>query len=251
MYLNILQYILIMITREYILNKAKNNFDNLNYNVYKDTRDNFISMHTDIIYSIISNTNNTIKILDVVKETLTKYNRDIDINDITYRDIYQYMVKCKCLEYGIILKEDNYSDDFKGVEERMMFRIELYKTGWDIRRIERYIYKYLLKKDVTEFNVYLYTILYHNITRILNLKINSKEKKIGRPSLPLSLKVYLCNKHKENIRDEMRKKYEYSNKYDKLKNYLLTQEELNSLREELKNNDRFKSVVDKLNHLVL
>ena len=135
--------------------------------------------------------------------------------------------------------KDRYVTPPDEVEERMMFRIELYKEGWNVEQIENYIYKYILKKEtpIIDTSVYNY---YTNTMNLLNIYNKEREKRIGRPSLPPLLKEYVNKKHKRKVKEGMRKRYKHSNSFESIKSNLLTNDELQVLE------DMFEDKNDKL-----
>jgi replicative DNA helicase len=72
-----------------------------------------------------------------------------------------------------------------------------------------------------------------------------KEKRLGRPTLPVSLKKYIKNKHQTKIRKVMKEKYDFFNKYENIKNNLLSKEEFEEIKSKIDN----KSILRKLFNL--
>ena len=220
-------------------------FDKYNFKLYKETKEQCINRRTDATFLLL---NTNIKFIDILQHVRNKYNYMVTL-DKPERDIIQYSYKCICLYYKIPLDEikKRYTDNYDEVEERIMFRIELYKEGWNIEQIERYIYKYLLKEDYVEGDIEYYKHMYYNF--MLRIEIHKKEKdyKIGRPPLPYSIKQYIKSKHLCKIRDNMRKKYLYSNEYEKIKDNLFTKEEVEEILKNIKN----ISIINKVKNLQL
>ena len=147
------------------------------------------------------------KFLDINEEIFSvKYDCQI------CRDIVQHMYKTMALSYNIPLEQimSRYSDTYEDVEERIMFRIELYKHGWSIEQIENYIFQYLLKQEFKIDNIDRVYKKYHNFMVKRDIINKEMAKKVGRPSLPKVLKQYLKMKHLENVKLLMRDKYESS-----------------------------------------
>ena len=137
------------------------------------------------------------------------------------------------LNYSLEDIKKRYTDHYEEVEERMMFRLELYKDGWDIEQIERYISKYLLHEEefVLPNDIILSEGYYNIIDRLYYIRKKDNIRKKGRPSLPNSLKEYLKNKHNLKVRDMMTGIYKNSNEYKRIKEYLLSPEEIKILKE--------------------
>ena len=109
---------------------------------------------------------------------------------------------------------------------RMDIRFEFYKKGWKFLKSEKYIYKYIIKKeyriDNCEFIFDIILYLYKNeYSEIIHKK--------GRPNLPEKMKEISYKYNTENVKQNNRKKYEYSEKYKKIKNCLFTKEEIDYL----------------------
>ena len=165
------------------------------------------------------------------------------------RDMIQFNCKIISLMYELEEVKDRYTDPYDEVEERMLFRTELYKEGWNIDQIERYIYKYMYKieYDLTETDLEEYTVRYNNVlNKIIEYK-KEREKKLGRPSLPLILKNYLKTKHASKVRENMRERYKASDKYENIKKFLLTKDDLEGLTKIVTDN----KVLDKLRGLTI
>ena len=188
----------------------------------------------------------SMKFLEICKETGKIYNYILYL-DQTQKDILQNALKRSAMYYNIPLNKikERYTDNYDEVEERMMFRMELYKDGWNIDQIERYIYKYLLKQDYPKLDLEYYECIYHNIMISQEIYKKEREQKLGRPSLPSSLKAYIKNKHQKKIRDNMRQKYKFSNKYESIKDYLLTKEEIKEIKCKITN----ENILNKLTKL--
>jgi len=224
---------------EYLFNKYKLNF-------YKNNnKKQYINKRVDYIYLLLTT---NMKFIDILQKVRNKYNRVSSLNQ-TEKDIMQSSFKFICLYYNIPLEDikNRYSDKYEEVEVRMMFRIELYKEGWEIEQIERYIYKYLLKQVFIEEEIEYYKHIYHNFMIRREIYKKEKEYKLGRPSLPKSIKEYIKSKHKHKIRNNMRLKYTYSNEYERIKNNLFTKEEVEEILENIKN----VNIINKVKNLKL
>jgi hypothetical protein len=158
---------------------------------------------------------------DGIKVPLTQTKRDFSQ--------YNFTLRHKIFNMSIEDVKKRYLDSPKEVEERMLFRIELYKDGWSIEQIENYVYKNLLKQDVPNIDNKLYIHFYENTMKQLNINKKEREKSIGRPSLPPLLKEYIKNKHRSKNKETMRQTYKCSNEFYRIKNNLLTDEDIRRL----------------------
>ncbi len=216
-------------------------FEKYNFKTYNETKEQWINRKIDYFILLLQS---NMKILDISQEVRKKYNTILPLNK-TLKDIIQHSLKLYVDYCNIPLKmiKERYTDNFEKVEERMMFRIELYKDGWTIEQIERYVYKYLLKEEYPNLELELYECLYNNIMKRQEIYKQEKEKKLGRPSLPSSLKEYIKNKHQIKIKDNMRQKYAFSNKYESIKDYLLTKEEIEEIKCKVSNENIINKIV--------
>jgi hypothetical protein len=228
-----------------IRERTINFINKYNFNIYNETIEQFINRRTEYNYLLL---NTPLSFIDIVTKVRDKYNymKTIEQPEI---DTIQTSFKIIMLNKNTPLEDikKRYSDNFEEVEERMFFRFELYKEGWNIEQIERYICKYLTKTPYKELNLEYYEHIYYNMMIWLEIYKKDKIKKIGRPSLPSSLKRYIRSKNVEKTRDEMRKKYEYSNKYENIKDNLLSLEELNKLEKEVTDKD----ILNKLKYFTI
>ena len=191
-----------------------------------------------LVYYLFLTTN--MSIIDIEKEVLSSHNIPIKFNSIKTDFLqYNFLLNNKILNMDVNKIKDRYVTPPDEVEERMMFRIELYKEGWNVEQIENYIYKYILKKEtpIIDTSVYNY---YTNTMNLLNIYNKEREKRIGRPSLPPLLKEYVNKKHKRKVKEGMRKRYKHSNSFESIKSNLLTNDELQVLE------DMFEDKNDKL-----
>lgn len=165
------------------------------------------------------------------------------------QDIFQYRFKIVSMTYGIELNNviDRYIDPYEDVEERMMFRMELYKYGWDVDQIERYIYKNILMKefplDMEDEDYSICEKVYHNILIRIDLYKIEKQRNKGRPSLPPTLKQYIKLKRNKVVKNNMNVIYENSKKYKFLRDSL-TSNDIEFIKEKLGEN---KELMNKLN----
>jgi hypothetical protein len=188
----------------------------------------------DIIYSIVELLSTTdLKILEIIKKVNESYNVKYVMNDFT-KDMHHYMVNIMAESIGMSNIKEKYEIDYEEVQERMFFRIELYKDGWEPEQIEKYICKYILKCDYHNTDKDLVLNMYHNIMEKLKISNKNKPKKVGRPNLPESLKKYIKGKHSEKTKKNMDLTYDYSKKYKQIKDNLLTEDEYKFLYEYLK-----------------
>jgi hypothetical protein len=167
-------------------------------------------------------------------------------NSQMYRDFVQYRYKICCIvKFGMSANDTNkrYTDNVEEVDKRMMFRIELYKEGWNIEQIERYIYsRFFKQKELPIYDEEYFNIVYNNMLIVLNETRNNKFNKVGRPKLPDKLKEYLKLKYKDIIRENMRKKYSDLKEYEELKENLLTYEEFRIIKEKIKDEMLLKKI---------
>lgn len=221
------------------------NLDKYNFKIYKESREQWVNRRAEYNYILF---NSDIPFMDIVKSVREKFNYRPCIEQ-SERDFMQTFFKIVMLNNGFKLEDikKRYKDPYEEVEERMMFRFELYKDGWDIEQIEKYISRYLKKDEYTPLDLEYYEMIYYNMMILLEIYKKEKKNKIGRPSLPLSLKRYIKGKHIDKTREEMRKKYEYATKYEKIKDKLLTSEDLVKIESQI--ND--KELLEKLRFLAI
>jgi hypothetical protein len=190
------------------------------------------------------------KYIDIIYTIERSYKREIYSDYIT-RDFMQYMGKFFSELVNMKVKDikKRFSDPYDEVEERMYYRIELFKAGWTFEQIEKYICNYILK---IEYDSSLYTeyieIFFYNIMVKYEEYKNERKSKIGRPSLPQSLRNYINKKHLSKTKENMRGIYKNSELYLSLKSNLLTEDEYILITEKFKENI---SLVDKLKKLSL
>ena len=222
-----------------------NTYKKYKFIIYKESEEQFINRRTEYCYLLF---NTELSFIDIVTTVRNKYNYMTNIKQLE-RDTIQTTFKILMLKKNILLEDikKRYSDNFEDVEERMMFRFELYKEGWDIEQIERYIFKYLLKLPYIDINFEYYEHIYYNMMIWLEIYKKDKIKKIGRPSLPPSLKQYIRCKNIDKTREDMRKKYVSANKYEVIKENLLTLEEIIILKKEVTNKD----ILNKLKYFTI
>ncbi len=178
-------------------------------------------------------TNTDLKVLEIVKAVNEKYDNPYVMNVFT-KDIYHYTANIIASSISLENIKEKYEIDYDEVQERMFFRIELYKDGWEPEQIENYICKYLLKCEYHNTDKELIYNMYHNIMEKLKINNKNKHKKVGRPNLPESLKLYIKEKHSKKTRKNMELTYDYSKRYKQIKDNLLTEKEHNFLYEYLK-----------------
>ena len=224
-------------------NLLEERFKKYNFLTYKETKEEFINRMIEINYLIVNTRDN---FLDICLK-----NKRHDYYSIKppARDMIQFNSKLVSLMYDLTLEEikERYTDPYDEVEERMLFRTELYKEGWNIEQIERYIYKYMYKMDydLTKTDLEEYIVRYNNVlNKVIEYK-KEREKKLGRPSLPLVLKNYLKTKHASKVRENMRERYKASDKYEHIKEFMLTKDELEALKQVITD----KKILEKLRGL--
>lgn len=165
-----------------------------------------------------------LKILEIVKKVNEIHNTSYVVNTFT-KDIYHYSANIISKFIGLENIKEKYEDDYEKVQERMFFRFELYKEGWEPEKIEHYICNHLLKCDYHNTDKELIYNMYHNIMETTKNKHKYKNRKVGRPNLPQTLKLYLKEKHSQKTRKNMEVTYDYSKKYKQIKDNLLTDKE--------------------------
>jgi len=235
-----------MITKEEISKIVRCNFDKYDYIFYKHSKEYMINLRIETTFAIL---NSELKFLEVIEQVRKKNILNIIMNRLEM-DIYQTSYKDCCLYYNIPLEniKKRYSDKYEEVEERMMFRIELYKEGWSVEQIEKYIHKYLIKNDVyNKRNGLRNNQIFYNYMLRRGFYKKEREIRLGRPSLPKGLKEYIKNKHSCKLRENMRKKYDASTAYEKIKEYLFSKEEVDEIVSKIDN----KSIIEKVKKLEL
>jgi hypothetical protein len=220
-----------------------------NYSYKYNNKEDFI-YYCSIKFLLTYKTN--LKFLEIDSILKEKINNSFFIdNSLLYKDLIQYKYKeCCVLRFNTEEKylKTKIEGSYEELEERMFYRIELYKEGWNVEQIEKYIYKYVLKEDYKGINnIRKYENLYYNLSIAINLNRMEYTKSVGRPKLPTSIRMYINQKLKERMRDHMRTKYKILNKYEKIKNNLLTLEEFNELKSKIKD----KNVLDKISNFVI
>jgi hypothetical protein len=224
-----------------------------NFSLFERSLQQTIKNYKSLFYEYFLNIYlSDIKFIDLCLYLEKKYNiKYFDWNNIT-KDLIQFITKLFALYMNIpeILIKERYSDNYSEVEERMMFRIELYKFGWTQIQIENYINKYILKNSkktiVTSFNCI--DILYTILRLRLGIQINNIIKKVGRPILPNNLKIYIQSKNRKKVKESMKLTYKYYQEYKNLKDNLLNESEYNLILSLLSknNNELLKEKLKKL-----
>ena len=206
-----------------------------NFEYYKESEKEYIDKWCDTMYLILTT---NMSFLDIEKylRNCSKYRIEVDL-DIREIDFVHFVFKLACLEFNIPLEtiKKRYTIPYEDVEERMFYRIELYKENWDILSIEKYIFNYLLKEEYIQVNKGYYSYYYNNIIKVYyGVNVSNKIVKKGRPSLPKILKNTSIERHKTKIRENMRKKYSI---YDKLKDNLFTDDDIKKIESIFKDKD--------------
>jgi hypothetical protein len=182
------------------------------------------------------------------------YNKDgftiIDIEEQILNKSIKSQIKRDFIQYFYVIYKDiielseeeiisRFTDDYKSVLERMFFRKELIKEGWDIEKIEIYISQYYPSYKVEiDSNIYDF---YYNMINFLNIVPTSVKTKKGRPNLSKKLKEIIKIKRKETVKDNMKSIYMKAKMYDKIKEDLLSEKEV----------DRLEKMFDKEDELFL
>jgi len=221
------------------------------YYTYNQDKNDFLKKWADIVYLILTTEMSFIDIDKYITEN--RPYREANKLDIIKRDFVNTCCKFICLnffELSLDLIKTKYDDDYEDVDERMFFRMTLYKEGWSIYSIEKYISKYLSKVEIDNFiNIDYYEYQYNNLfIKSFGLKRKQTYCKIGRPVLPKELKDKIKIKNKEKIKVRMSNKYTNNNKYEKLKDNLITPEEFDIIQEKLSG---YKHIVNKLKFFIL
>jgi hypothetical protein len=174
-----------------------------------------------------------LKVLEIIKSVNEKYDNPYILNMFTI-DMHHHMTDIIAQTIGITNIKERYSIDYEQVKDRLFFRIELYKDGWEPEQIEHYLCKHILKCDYHNTDKALVNNMYHNLTEKLKITNKYKDRKVGRPTLPETVKEYIKEKHSQKTRKNMELTYDYSKKYKKLKDNLLTNKETEFLCNYLK-----------------
>jgi hypothetical protein len=177
------------------------------------------------------------KIVELNKELDQKYKINVYYEDYI-NDCIQYMFLILLKKINLNYKDFEFklSDKIDDLEERMMFRLELYKNGWSLLQIEKYMYKYFYKKNIKITEDGLDILNY--ITNYFNLQSKNITKRKGRPSLPECLRNYKKEKHINNIKNKMKIIYKQSKGFNKIKDNLLSNDEINCIKNLIKNDNK-------------
>jgi len=234
-----------------IYDTIKNVFEKKKFYTYNQHKNEFMKKWADIVYLIKTTEMSFIDIDNYITEN--RPYREANKLDIIKRDFVNTCCKFVCLNIFNLSLDSikiKYDEDYEKVEERMFFRITLYKEGWSIYSIEKYISKYLSKVEFDKFiNIDYYEYQYKNLfIKSFRLKRKGDCSKIGRPVLPKELKDRIKNKNKEKIKALMNNKYENNKKYKKLKDKLFSPEEFNIIKEKL---EGYNDIVNKLKYFIL
>jgi hypothetical protein len=230
---------------------AKNICDKTKYYTYNQTRNTFIKKWTDTVYLIMTTEMSFVDIY--IYTSIIRGYRDIEKLDIMKRDFVNTDCKFVCLHFFNLSLDDikmRYDDIYENIEERMFFRLTLYKEGWSIASIEKYINTYLSKADFDKkkINAEYYKYHYKNLfSKVLNLKIKNVISKVGRPLLPEELKNIIKLKHNEKVKTIMNHKYVNNIKYEKIKTHLLTPEEFSIIKDKITG---YEDIINKLSHFI-
>jgi len=185
-------------------------------------------------------------LMDIITIIRNKYNLNIPKED-PYNEMQVYLYtlllqKCFNKPQTDILPRYN----SKEIDFNIKIRVELYKEGWNPTQIENYIYKHVLKKPFNyNLNLEYYNILINNILLKLNISRKEGYMKVGRPPLPPLIKDISKEKHLKITKENMRKKYSYADAYEKIKESLFTNEEVDELLKVITN----ETLVNKIKKL--
>jgi hypothetical protein len=175
-----------------------------------------------------------LKYVDIIKILSNKFNLALLLNK-TILEIHQFFSEVQCKLHlnqsddKIISRYSN-EEDCNLIRKRMRVRLELYRIGWTPEKIEKYIHKYIINKEFDDnINLGWYELILINIFRKLKISRNMPMTKIGRPPLPKAVKEIINEIHQERVKDNMRLKYKQSNKYDNIKDWLFTEEEIKKI----------------------
>ena len=174
-----------------------------------------------------------LKVLEIIKSVNEKYDNPYILNIFTI-DMHHHMTDIIAEIIGVTNIKERYSIDYNEVKYTLFFRVELYKDGWDPEQIEHYLCKHILKCDYHNTDKALINNMYHNLMERLKITNKHKDRKVGRPTLPESLKIHLKEKHSIKTRKNMELTYDYSKKYKQIKDNLLTHKETEFLCNYLK-----------------
>jgi hypothetical protein len=183
------------------------------------------------VYTLFFSTDR--KIIDIQEEVKgKKFNQ-------TIRDFLQYNL---ILGKGFMdLSEEDikkrFSDDYEGVCERMLIRIELFKDGWDADKIESYIYKFILKEDKPCIDAVIRKNYYNNLMSYIKAIKNEKTRSKGRPKLPDTVREIVNKIHLNKVRENMRRGYKKQNMFEEVNDVLFTLDEIQILEEKFKDKE--------------
>ena len=71
---------------------------------------------------------------------------------IVLRVMTNKSINSSYIKNNVSLEDINNRYDYKDIDFKVSIRIELFKEGWKISQIEKYIYKYILKKELDFIN---------------------------------------------------------------------------------------------------
>jgi hypothetical protein len=224
-------------------------FRNLIYNdkfIYVTNKDEILRRRIKAYDMLLNTSKNLVEIEEEIRRSHGYKTPLIQ----TQRDImqYYYIIHKDTLKMTLEDIKKRFADDPDDVEERMLFRIELYKEGWSIDQIESYIYKYMIKGDKPYFDEIIYKNYFHNVMSMMNIVKKEREIIKGRPSLPPVLKRYVNQKHISKVKDNMRNIYKKSELFDSIKESLFTQEEITTL---IKDNKYDETLISKIKNLYI
>ena len=200
--------------------------DKYNIKIFNYREDLAITFLCFVLY-LIKTTNLTIL-------EIHAYLTDILNYDIIYPyilvEFFQYMIYIICIDTNIGEIKDRIIN-FDDLEERMNYRLKLTINNWKPENIEKYIIKlYKLESNSENNDNILINGYYANIFDVYFKAEKSTIKHKGRPKLSDELKVLSLNKHKEEIKQNMKNKYIKSTYFDIIYPSLLTTEEFNKIK---------------------
>ena len=184
---------------------------------YDQSFKEFIRRNAETIYMIFTTSD---KFEDILLSQRKKYNLNYEIFQPSI-DLGIYNMKYNAIFFGYPSEQiRSRIEDYNALEERMLFRSELYRTGWKIVVIEKYINKLFyhknnsdsinsintIIKNIDRLEYQYYNIFIKNGIQPQCMTVRSK----GRPEIPLVLKPLIKKYQNDNRKNLMREKYERS-----------------------------------------
>jgi hypothetical protein len=219
-----------IIKNSIIYNKIKKKVlclkDKYNIKIFNYREDLAMTFLCDVLY-LIKTTN--LSILEIHTYLTSVLNYDI-IDPYILVEFFQYMIYIICIDINIGEIKHRIIN-FDELEKRINYRLKLTINKWKPENIEKCIIKlYNLENNSENNNNIVINGYYHNIFDEYFKAEKNTIKHKGRPKLPDELKALSLNKHKEEIKQIMKTKYNKSALFDVIYPSLLTPEEFNKIK---------------------